>query len=90
MSGDEASRSREASEDVGRPAGTGMALPSGADVFHRHVIPTERCGALHVWVQGDLALARNEGKEQYPVFLTVHDVGLNHNRQGRFSVLIWK
>jgi len=56
-----------------------MTLPSGADAFHRHVIPTERCGALHVWVQGDLSLARNEGNDQYPVFLTVHDVGLNHN-----------
>jgi hypothetical protein len=58
---------------------SGPALPSGANEFHHHVIPTERCGALNVWVQGDLALARNEGKEQYPVFLTVHDVGMNHN-----------
>jgi hypothetical protein len=48
---------------------SGPALPSGANEFHHHVIPTERCGALNVWVQGDLALARNEGKEQYPVFL---------------------
>ena len=48
---------------------SGPAMPSGANEFHHHVIPTERCGALNVWVQGDLALARNEGKEQYPVFL---------------------
>ena len=53
---------------------SGPALPSGANEFHHHVIPTERCGALNVWVQGDLALARNEGKEQYPVFL-VSDTG---------------
>lgn len=58
---------------------SGPALPSGANEFHHHVIPTERCGALNVWVQGDLALAKKEGKDQYPVFLTVHDVGMNHN-----------
>ena len=51
---------------------SGPALPSGANEFHHHVIPTERCGALNVWVQGDLALARNEGKDQYPVFLVKH------------------
>jgi len=48
---------------------SGPALPSGANEFHHHVIPTERCGALNVWVQGDLALAKKEGKDQYPVFL---------------------
>ncbi len=64
-------------DETRRPAG--MALPSGADAFHPHVVPTERCGSLRVWVQGDLSLARNEGRDQCPVFMTVHDVGLNHN-----------
>lgn len=51
--------------------------PSSGELHH-HVIPTERCGAVNVWVQGDLALAHNEGKDSHPVFLTVHDVGTNH------------
>ena len=69
MSSDEEAKPKRQSTEE-KP--TGPALPSGANEFHHHVIPTERCGALNVWVQGDLALARNEGKDQYPVFLVTH------------------
>lgn len=67
MSSDEENKVPKRMSGEEKPSGP--ALPSGANEFHHHVIPTERCGALNVWVQGDLALARNEGKEQYPVFL---------------------
>lgn len=40
----------------------------------KHVVGTETCGNLNVFVQGDLALL---GKR--PVILTVHDMGSNHN-----------
>lgn len=46
----------------------------------RHVIPTERVGALNVWVQGDLSLAQNKDtRDSCCVFMTVHDVNSNHN-----------
>lgn len=48
------------------------------------MIPTERCGAVNVWVQGDLEMAHKEGKDQYCVFMTVHDVGNNHTAWLRF------
>lgn len=47
--------------------------------IHTHVIETERCGALNVYVQGDIEQARKGEKGSHPVFLTVHDIGKNHN-----------
>lgn len=43
---------------------------------HNHVVETERIGKLHVYVQGDIEMARNGER---PVFLTVHDIGKNHS-----------
>jgi protein NDRG1 len=58
---------------------SGETTPA-CDTVSPHVIPTERVGALSVWVQGDLSLAQNkESRDNYCVFLTVHDVGVNHN-----------
>lgn len=47
--------------------------------LHNHVIETERCGPLNVYVQGDIEQARKGDKGSYPVFLTVHDLGKNHH-----------
>ncbi|XP_040573586.1 uncharacterized protein ZK1073.1 [Lepeophtheirus salmonis] len=47
---------------------------------HHHIVPTERCGALNVYVQGDLELAHKDDKEKRCVFLTVHDMGTNHHQ----------
>lgn len=56
------------------------------DTIHHHVVPTERCGALNVWVQGDLSLAqKTESRDSYCTFLTIHDVGVNHNTWLRFA-----
>ena len=56
------------------------------DTISHHVIPTERCGALNVWVQGDLSLAqKSESRDSFCTFLTVHDVGVNHNTWVRFA-----
>lgn len=56
------------------------------DTISHHVIPTERAGALNVWVQGDLSLAQNkETRDSVCVFMTVHDVGANHNAWLRFA-----
>jgi len=53
--------------------------------LHHHVIPTERCGALNVYVQGDIELAhRKDDKDSVSVFLTVHNAGANHNEWLRF------
>lgn len=50
------------------------------DTVSHHVIPTERAGALNVWVQGDLGLAQNKDtRDSVCVFMTVHDVGANHH-----------
>ncbi|KDR23936.1 uncharacterized protein ZK1073.1 isoform X2 [Zootermopsis nevadensis] len=40
----------------------------------KYIVTTERCGDLHVHVQGDL---NQQGKKA--VFLTVHDLGCNHS-----------
>jgi len=45
--------------------------------FHHHVVPTEKSGAINVYVQGDLEEVHKE-KDNKCVFLTVHDVGSNH------------
>merc|ERR1712008_442507 len=55
------------------------------DTISHHIIPTERAGALSVWVQGDLSLAQKaESRDSCCVFMTVHDVGVNHNSWLRF------
>ncbi|XP_063231111.1 uncharacterized protein ZK1073.1 isoform X2 [Bacillus rossius redtenbacheri] len=46
-------------------------MPSGA--VQKFVVPTDRCGDLHVYVQGDLTQ-----QSKRAVFLTVHDLGCNH------------
>ena len=47
-----------------------------SDTISHHVIPTERAGALNVWVQGDLQLAQKaESRDSCCCFMTVHDVG---------------
>lgn len=57
------------------PAASHLTAPG----LHHHVIETERCGKLNVYVQGDIDLARKGDKGGVPVFLTVHDIGKNHN-----------
>lgn len=52
----------------------------GADL-KLHMIQTEFCGHLSVYVQGDLEKFR-EGNS---VFLTVHDIGSNHNSWVSFT-----
>jgi len=52
----------------------------GADL-KLHIIQTEFCGHLHVYVQGDLERLRDKNS----VFLTVHDIGSNHNSWVSFS-----
>ena len=53
-----------------------------------HCIPTERCGALNVYIRGDLELThRKDDKDSVCVFLTVHNAGANHNEWDR-SVII--
>ena len=47
--------------------------------MHSHVIETERCGKINVYVQGDLENARKGEKGEKPIFLTVHDIGKNHH-----------
>lgn len=62
----------------------GEAIPA-CDTISHHVIPTERAGALSVWVQGDLSLAQKaDSRDSCCCFLTVHDVGVNHNSWLRF------
>jgi len=51
-----------------------------------HCIPTERCGALNVYIAGDLELThRKDDKDSVCVFLTVHNAGANHNEWLRFA-----
>jgi len=39
----------------------------------KHLVPTERCGPLSIYIQGDLSQ-----QDKRAVFLTVHDLGCNH------------
>jgi len=56
------------------------------DTISHHVVPTERVGAVNVWVQGDLSLAQKaESRDSTCCFMTVHDVGVNHNTWLRFA-----
>jgi len=66
-----------------------------------HCIPTERCGALNVYIQGDIepvqksynplghskARTDDDGNttQQQAVFLTVHNAGANHQEWLRFA-----
>ena len=52
----------------------------GETAVHNHVVPTERCGALNVYVQGDLEEAHGDHVDKKCVFLTVHDMGSNHHQ----------
>lgn len=63
-----------AAEGSSATATTKRTLPPG---MHHHVVPTERCGAINVYVQGDLEEAHKD-KDSKCVFLTVHDVASNH------------
>jgi len=60
-----------------RPPSGPASNPLTETGFHHHVVPTERSGALNVYVQGDLEDAHKE-KDCKCVFLTVHDIGNNH------------
>lgn len=51
--------------------------------FHHHVVPTDKSGALNVWVQGDLEDAHKD-KDSKCVFLTCHDIGNNHHSFRKF------
>lgn len=55
-------------------------LGTTKDGLHHHVVPLEGCGSVSVFVQGDLDKLR----EGY-VFLTLHDVGANHQSWVNFS-----
>jgi len=50
------------------------------DGLHHHVVPLEGCGTVSVFVQGDLDKLR----DGY-VFLTLHDIGANHQSWLNFS-----
>lgn len=51
--------------------------------LQHHVVPTERCGAFNIYVQGDLDEARRE-KDCKCVFITVHDIGNNHRSMVKY------
>ncbi|ODN03164.1 hypothetical protein Ocin01_03513, partial [Orchesella cincta] len=60
--------------------GTGMSdsdsnklSPTAHYSEKKHIVPTERCGPLSVYVQGDLSQ-----QDKRAIFLTVHDLGCNH------------
>lgn len=74
-------------EATGSPSGGGGAftglLKPCADELHHHVVPTERCGALNVYVEGDLEEAHKDTDSKC-VFLTIHDVLCNHTSIKKF------
>lgn len=53
------------------------------DQMHHHVVPTERCGAINVYVQGDLEDIYKD-KDNKCVFMTIHDIGSNHSTFKKF------
>ncbi|TRY79813.1 hypothetical protein TCAL_10269 [Tigriopus californicus] len=59
-------------------------LTPGPPGAHHHVVPTERCGALNVFIEGDLEEAHRD-KDSKCVFLTVHDLGCNHESIQKFT-----
>jgi len=58
-----------------------MSEADQVDGMQHHVVPLEGCGSVSVYVQGDLEKLR----ESY-VFLTVHDIGENHQSWVNFSM----
>lgn len=72
--------SKGSSSDATATATSPKKTPSG---FHHHVVPTEKSGALNVYVQGDLEEAHKD-KDNKCVFLTVHDIGNNHTSFEKF------
>lgn len=60
------------------------ATGGGGGGAHHHVVPTERCGALNVFIEGDLEEAHRD-KDSKCVFLTVHDLGCNHESIQKFT-----
>lgn len=75
--------SRQASVDDGGEVGADAAA-GNKKAPHHHVVPTERCGALNVYVEGDLEEAHRD-KDSKCVFLTVHDVGTNYELMMKFT-----
>jgi len=65
---------------MGEPGGNLLTTLLGADL-QLHMIQTENCGHLSVYVQGDLDKLRDGNC----VFLTVHDIGSNHNSWVSFA-----
>ena len=45
--------------------------------YHHHVVPTDKSGALNIYVQGDIEEAHKD-KDGKCVFMTCHDIGNNH------------
>lgn len=67
---------RRASSDAGRKRSAEWVRRGSMEVTKlgpKHIVPTERCGPLSVYVQGDLSQ-----QDKRAVFLTVHDLGCNH------------
>jgi len=90
VNGDKAAAEDETATSKKAAGGVALAAPPAAvksplhEVgFHHHVVPTERSGALNVYVQGDLEEAHRE-KDNKCVFLTVHDIGNNHGSFKKF------
>lgn len=71
----EEDQASKASSEATAPQTSPKKLPNS---FHHHVVPTEKSGALNVYVQGDLEEAHRD-KDNKCVFLTVHDIGSNHS-----------
>merc|ERR1712141_891216 len=67
--------SKDSSSEATAPQASPKKMPNSQ--FHHHVVPTEKSGALNVYVQGDLEEAHRD-KDNKCVFLTVHDIRSNH------------
>lgn len=79
------SEDSEATSESLKMSNDGESVPA-CDTLSHHIVPTERVGALNVWVQGDLTLAQKaDSRDVTCCFLTVHDVGANHNAWIRFA-----
>jgi len=67
---------RSSQDSAGRKKSTEYVRRGSMDVSKlgsKQLVPTERCGTLSVYVQGDLSQ-----QEKKAIFLTVHDLGCNH------------
>jgi len=84
--GEQAGESPPKEEPQPPPPPSQPAVVLNKDVaggLQHHVVPTERCGALNAYVDGDLTAAYKE-KDSKCVFLCVHDVGCNHRSIKKF------